>query len=166
MSTERWLIVEGDGRLILHEENDGWSFLNRGAEAVERPITLELISTACCSKLKSETWRNENEQRTQVLDRGLPAYRRVATGAAGLCHAGEKSKPGETEMSKWTTYREPMVWDRRLGRKVPVRVDMWFDFDMIAAELGRKALANKSGRTQEYPRLYADFVSSHRIVRR
>jgi hypothetical protein len=41
MSSERWVRVEDDGTIILHVENDGWTFLRRGAEETERVITLE-----------------------------------------------------------------------------------------------------------------------------
>jgi hypothetical protein len=41
MSTERWVIVKEDGTILLHEENDGWTFMRRGAEATERVIALE-----------------------------------------------------------------------------------------------------------------------------
>jgi hypothetical protein len=41
-----------------------------------------------------------------------------------------------------------MVFDRRQGKKVPVRVDMWIDLDSVAIELGTKALWNKSGKSK------------------
>lgn len=41
MSSERWVRVEDDGTIILHEENDGWTYLRRGAEETECVITLE-----------------------------------------------------------------------------------------------------------------------------
>jgi hypothetical protein len=48
----------------------------------------------------------------------------------------------------YTTFREVMVFDRRLGKKVPVRVDLWFDLNALAIQLGGKALENKSGRSK------------------
>jgi hypothetical protein len=39
MSTDRYLKVYKD-KLIMHTENDGWTFLRRGAEAVETEISL------------------------------------------------------------------------------------------------------------------------------
>jgi hypothetical protein len=41
MSTERWVYLHDNGQIILHEENDGWTFMRRGAEATEREITLD-----------------------------------------------------------------------------------------------------------------------------
>ena len=41
MSEERWVYINKAGKLILHIENDGASFLRCGAEAVEREVTLE-----------------------------------------------------------------------------------------------------------------------------
>lgn len=40
-NTERWVRVEDDGTIIMHEENDGAAFLRRGSEAVEWPVTLK-----------------------------------------------------------------------------------------------------------------------------
>jgi hypothetical protein len=41
---ERWAFVK-DGRIYLHQENDGWTFLRRGPEAVDKEISLgELAS--------------------------------------------------------------------------------------------------------------------------
>jgi hypothetical protein len=45
MAVERWLRIEADGRLILHEENDGVVFLRRGPEATEREITLQELQS-------------------------------------------------------------------------------------------------------------------------
>ena len=45
MAIERWVRIEADGRLILHEENDGIAFLRRGPEAHEREITLQELQT-------------------------------------------------------------------------------------------------------------------------
>ena len=39
MAMERWVYINDDGALVLHE--DGWSFLRRGAEAVEQVVTLD-----------------------------------------------------------------------------------------------------------------------------
>jgi hypothetical protein len=43
MSEERWVFVDEKGRLMLHTENDGQTFLNRGAEAVNTEITLDKL---------------------------------------------------------------------------------------------------------------------------
>src|SRR5262249_38125121 len=42
MSAERWVYMK-DGVLMLHQENDGYTFMRRGAEAVDEPITLEEV---------------------------------------------------------------------------------------------------------------------------
>jgi hypothetical protein len=39
-TSESWLVVYEDGRIQSHFENDGARFLRRGAEAVDRWITL------------------------------------------------------------------------------------------------------------------------------
>ncbi len=46
------------------------------------------------------------------------------------------------------TFREVMIFDRKQGKRVPVRVDLWLDLDEIARQLGAKALWNKSGRSK------------------
>ena len=38
MASERWLKLPA---VIFHEENDGWAFVKRGAEAVEKTMTWE-----------------------------------------------------------------------------------------------------------------------------
>lgn len=38
---ERWVRLDEAGRLVLHSENDGITFLLRGAEATERVVSLE-----------------------------------------------------------------------------------------------------------------------------
>jgi hypothetical protein len=38
-SVERWARIVG-GKIYLHEENDGWTFVRHGAEASEREISL------------------------------------------------------------------------------------------------------------------------------
>ena len=40
MSTEYWVEVEKDGRIFLHKENDGWTFVNRGPERETREVSL------------------------------------------------------------------------------------------------------------------------------
>jgi hypothetical protein len=42
MARERWVYVK-DGQLMMHEENDGWSFLKQGPQASDWPITLEEV---------------------------------------------------------------------------------------------------------------------------
>lgn len=41
MATDRWIVVNDDGSLTLRIENDGWSYMRRGTEAVEHPITFD-----------------------------------------------------------------------------------------------------------------------------
>jgi hypothetical protein len=41
--SESWIIVEDDGRIILHRENEGHRFLRRGAEATDEEVTLEKV---------------------------------------------------------------------------------------------------------------------------
>jgi hypothetical protein len=41
MSVERWVWMTEDGQLILRTENDGWTFLRRGPEPVDREVYLE-----------------------------------------------------------------------------------------------------------------------------
>lgn len=41
MSSEHWIIVNDDGTLTLHTENDGWTFMRRGAEAVEYEVVID-----------------------------------------------------------------------------------------------------------------------------
>jgi hypothetical protein len=38
-AVESWVYMK-DGVLMIHVENDGPTFLRRGAEAVDRPVTL------------------------------------------------------------------------------------------------------------------------------
>lgn len=40
-TSETWLEVYADGRIREHTENDGWRFVNRGAETRERWLTLD-----------------------------------------------------------------------------------------------------------------------------
>jgi hypothetical protein len=42
MARERWVYLK-DGRLMMHEENDGWRYLHRGPEAADWAITLEEV---------------------------------------------------------------------------------------------------------------------------
>jgi hypothetical protein len=42
MSSEHWIIVNNDGTLTMHTENDGWTFLRHGAEAVEYEVIINL----------------------------------------------------------------------------------------------------------------------------
>ncbi|MDX8492893.1 hypothetical protein RFN29_15045 [Mesorhizobium sp. VK22B] len=48
----------------------------------------------------------------------------------------------------WTVFRNVMIYSEKERRHVPVRVDMEFDLEAIARELGRKALRNKSGKSK------------------
>lgn len=57
MSTERWIRVEEDGTIILHEENDGWTFVRRGAEASERVVTLDYLKKTYSSHHYEEALR-------------------------------------------------------------------------------------------------------------
>jgi hypothetical protein len=38
-TSESWLVVYPDGRVQYHIENDGWRFMNRGAEALDKWLT-------------------------------------------------------------------------------------------------------------------------------
>jgi hypothetical protein len=40
-TSESWLVVYPDGRVKYHIENDGWSFMRRGAEEHEKWLTPE-----------------------------------------------------------------------------------------------------------------------------
>jgi len=42
MARERWVYVK-DGQLMMHEENDGWSFLKQGPQSADWPVTLEEV---------------------------------------------------------------------------------------------------------------------------
>jgi hypothetical protein len=42
-SPDRWLTINDDGSITLHEENDGWTFINRGAERHDTPVTLDYL---------------------------------------------------------------------------------------------------------------------------
>jgi hypothetical protein len=42
-STESWVLIRDDGTIILHTENDGWTYLRRGPEAVEKTVSLEWL---------------------------------------------------------------------------------------------------------------------------
>lgn len=48
----------------------------------------------------------------------------------------------------WTWSKTGKMFDRKLGRDVPVRIDLEFDLHSIAAKLGGKALLNKSGKSK------------------
>jgi hypothetical protein len=39
VSSERWIYVKEDGTIILHTENDGWTFMRHGPEAVEKVLS-------------------------------------------------------------------------------------------------------------------------------
>jgi hypothetical protein len=38
-TSESWLVVYRDGRVKYHSENDGWRYVNRGAEEHEKWLT-------------------------------------------------------------------------------------------------------------------------------
>ena len=40
-TSESWLEVYRDGRVLHHTENDGWRYVNRGAEEKEKWLTPE-----------------------------------------------------------------------------------------------------------------------------
>jgi hypothetical protein len=42
MSRERWVYLK-DGQLMMHEENDGWSFLKQGPQSGDWPVTLDEV---------------------------------------------------------------------------------------------------------------------------
>ena len=41
MSTERFVKVRKDGTIWLQEDNDGWTYVNRGSEPREWQVTLD-----------------------------------------------------------------------------------------------------------------------------
>jgi hypothetical protein len=41
---ESWLVVEPDGSIVHHGENDGARFLRRGPEAHDEPMTLDRVA--------------------------------------------------------------------------------------------------------------------------
>jgi hypothetical protein len=49
-TSEAWLVVYRDGRIEFHWENDGYRFLRRGSEAVDRWIDLAEVEQMdrCC----------------------------------------------------------------------------------------------------------------------
>lgn len=49
---------------------------------------------------------------------------------------------------KLTTYRIVRLYDRRTGKHVQARVDLWFDVDKLAQRMGARALENKSGQSK------------------
>jgi len=59
MSMERWVFVR-DGKLYLHEENDGPTYLRRGPEASEREITLDELA-------RRHTWQGAAEKLLAAL---------------------------------------------------------------------------------------------------
>jgi hypothetical protein len=40
-SMDIWVYLNDAGEIVLRVENDGWTFVNRGAEAVEKITTLD-----------------------------------------------------------------------------------------------------------------------------
>jgi hypothetical protein len=65
MSSERWLRIEDDGTIILHSENDGWTFLRRGPEAVEEPLTPEKAIRDYPEKLAQALLNREADRRAK-----------------------------------------------------------------------------------------------------
>jgi hypothetical protein len=64
MPTERWVRVEAGGALVLHEENDGVTFLRRGPEATER-----IISPAELKTRYPTLWAKTFPQQHRAADR-------------------------------------------------------------------------------------------------
>lgn len=52
MSTERWASLK-DRTVIMHEENDGWTFLTHGAEECEEETTLAKLAAEHPNRLVS-----------------------------------------------------------------------------------------------------------------
>ena len=48
MATDRFVYRNAKGQVILHTENDGWSYLRRGAEAREYILTLNSDGEVLC----------------------------------------------------------------------------------------------------------------------
>jgi hypothetical protein len=42
-SWEEWYTVYRDGTVTYHGENDGWRFMRRGSESIEKTLTLEQL---------------------------------------------------------------------------------------------------------------------------
>jgi len=45
-ASDHWLVINTDGSLAIHTENDGATYLRRGPEAVETPTTLEKLKAS------------------------------------------------------------------------------------------------------------------------
>jgi hypothetical protein len=61
-TAEEWIVIQPDGSMILHHENDGPRFLRRGPEATDRPITLaeareRFAGTFLCRGADSRSYR-------------------------------------------------------------------------------------------------------------
>ena len=67
MSTERWLEFEN---VTIYEENDGWTYMNRGAECRKEIVSLE-------EALKRGMSPEKFEQATQLLVSRVGLYRKV-----------------------------------------------------------------------------------------
>ena len=50
---DRWVIVRKDGSLLMHEENDGRTFLNRGAEAEDERAAVALTGAGGAAGAKA-----------------------------------------------------------------------------------------------------------------
>lgn len=44
MSMDKWIEVTSDKKILMHVENDGWTFMRSGAERVTKEVTLEYLA--------------------------------------------------------------------------------------------------------------------------
>lgn len=72
---ERWVIVNEDGSLILHSENDGWAYMKKGPEATDEPVTLEELKNYGMSSSGPygvKHWTLYDEAVKQLKEKGFP----------------------------------------------------------------------------------------------
>jgi hypothetical protein len=73
MSSDRWIRVEEDGTIILHSENEVWTYLRHGPEAVEEPLTPEQAIRDHPEKLAQALLDREASRRAKWwIQRGTP----------------------------------------------------------------------------------------------
>ena len=73
MSSDRWIRVEEDGTIILHSENEVWTYLRHALEAVEEPLTPEQAIRDHPEKLAQALLDREASRRAKWwIQRGTP----------------------------------------------------------------------------------------------
>jgi hypothetical protein len=65
---ESWLTVYKDGRIQQHTENDGWRYVNHGAEAVDKWITLDDVRKMGRRHGDAQTFIEQVEEAIRVLN--------------------------------------------------------------------------------------------------